>query len=294
MATLETKSIPLSAITRNPDQPRQHFDAKALEELASSIERNQLLQPITVRPIEPDDAGHRYQIVMGERRWRAHLLLAERGAATTILAHVRRMDERDMHVNAILENLQREEVSPLEEAVAYQRALDELGFTVEELAERLGISQPWRITYRTKLLRLTEDNRRLVEKGVVSMTQAYHMAGLSPNGQQKFLAIAKQGLASTDQAAAQAAAAIEAQEAQIDMPMLAALPKRTPIRNIEDRIEAVGARLMPLFKDGAFRVAGSVDPSQAKRSVEKIKLIQKHLGQIERELVRAASVSAVV
>lgn len=161
-----------------------------------------------------------------------------------------------------------------------------------ETAQRLGISQPWRITYRTKLLGLTEDNRQLVEKGVVSMTQAYHMAGLSRNGQQKFLAIARQGLAGTDQAAAQAAAAIEAQEAQIDMPMIAEMPKRKSIKNIEDRIEAVGAKLMPLFKDGSFRVDGAVDPSQAKRSVEKIKLIQKHLWQIERELVRAASVSA--
>lgn len=283
------KRIPLEKITRNPDQPRQTFEPRALADLAASIKENGLKQPITVRPTggQPE-----YQIVMGERRYRAHCLLAEAGEAVDILCHVRKMDDREMHIDAILENLQRAEVSPLEEAAAYQRAIDDLGFTVPELAKKLGISQEWRITYRIKLLGLTSDNQDLVKKGVVSMTQAYHMAGLSVNGQQSFLKLCMAGLASSDKSAADAAAAIEAKENQIDMPMVIDMPKRASIKSTETRIDALGAALQPLFKDGAFKVDGNIDTAEAQRCIQKLKLLAKNIGQVEREILRAASVSA--
>lgn len=283
------KRIPLDQITRNPDQPRQTFEPRALADLAASIKENGLKQPITVRPVDGD---HPFMIVMGERRYRAHCLLAEAGDVTDILCHVRKMDDREMHIDAILENLQRAEVSPLEEAAAYQRAIDDLGFTVPDLAKKLGISQEWRITYRIKLLGLTDDNQELVKKGVVSMTQAYHMAGLSPNGQQAFLKLCMAGLASTDKSAAEAAAAIEAKENQIDMPMVIDMPKRVSIKSTEARIDALGTAMQPLFKDGVFKIEGNIDPAEAQRCVEKIKLLRQHIGQVERELLRAASVSA--
>jgi ParB family chromosome partitioning protein len=286
------KRISLDAITRNPDQPRQHFDQRGLEDLAASISENGLKQPITVRPIEPDAEGHRFMVVMGERRFRAHLILAERGEVSDILCHVRRMDEKTMHIDAILENLQRAEVSPIEEAKAYHRALTEFGFTVPELAKKLGMSQSWRIPYRVKLLGLSEDNRALAEKGVISWTQAYHMAGLSPQGQTEFLSLCKRGLANNDQAAASAAAAIEAKEAQAEMPMVTEMPKRKSITPLSEKLDKLGADLMPLFKDGPFQVDGRVDPDQAQKCAEKIRLLCRHLGQMERELLRAASVSA--
>lgn len=287
------KRIPLELITRNPDQLRQTFNKAALEELAASIFENGLQQPITVRPIERDADGHEFMVIMGERRFRAHKLLLEDGHCTHILAQVRKMGDREMHINAILENLQRSEVSPLEEADAYQRAIEVFGFTVPELAKKLGISQSWRITYRLKLLGLTPDNRNLVTRGVISMTQAYHMAGLSVNGQTSFLALCKSGLASTEASAAAVAAAIEAKEAQIEMPIVAEQPRKQSISSIDTQVDRIGASVQPFFKDGQFKIKGPLDPGQAQRCAEKIKLLRAHLGHVERELMRAASVSAV-
>ena len=286
------KNISLDLITRNPDQPRQSFDQRALGELAASIEENGLQQPITVRPIEPDADGHTFMVIAGERRFRAHKLLAESGKAETVLCHVRKMDDRTMHVQAILENLQRSEVAPMEEAVAYQRMIDDYDFTPATLAKQLGISQVWRITDRTALLGLTPDNRGLIAQGIITLTQASHMARLSPNGQQKFLKLCTTGLASTNKAAAEAADAIAAQEAQIEMPMVTQMPKRASIKSVEDQIDKLGAALQPMFKDGPYRVESPIVPSEAQRCIEKIKLLRKNLGQIESELNRAATVSA--
>jgi len=288
------KRIPLDLITRNPDQPRQNFDKVKLEELANSIQERGLIQPITVRPIDPTDDGHQYMIVAGERRFRAHMILAEDGEAVDILAHVRKMDDETMHIDAIIENLQRTDVSPLEEAMSYQRMIDDYGFTPEALAKKLGISQSWRIEYRTRLLGLTEDNRNMLCKNIISMTQAYHMAKLSTNGQQEFLKICMAGFASTDKAAAEAADAIDAKEAQIEMPMPEQPNKRVSIKTIEDSIDKLGSALQPFFKDGPFKVKSEIDPNEAKRCIEKLKLLKRHLGQIDGELNRAASLSALV
>lgn len=288
------KRIPLDKITRNPDQPRQSFDQLALEDLAASIEENGLKQPITVRPIEPDADGHTFMVVMGERRFRAHQLLADAGKAKDILAHVRKMDEREMHIDAILENLQRVDVSPLEEAIAYQRAIDSHGFTVETLGKTLGISQLWRITDRIRLLGLTSDNRDLVAKGIISPTQAYHMAILSPNGQTKFLELVKAGLVATNQAAKEAAAEIEAKEAQSGFDMSETQPvKKASAKPLECKIDGIGIAIRPLLKDGSFSVDGKIDPAGAQRCIQKIVGLRSTLGQIERELTRAASVSAI-
>jgi ParB family chromosome partitioning protein len=199
------------------------------------------------------------------------------------------MGEDEMQINAILENLQRADISPFEEAMAYRRALDELGLDVASLARRLGISQHWRITDRLRLLGLTEDNRALVAKGVISMTQAYHMAALSPNGQQAFVKIAMQGHATTYEAARAAAEMIASKEAQVEM--FAPAPKRQSIRSLEDRIEQIGGALQPMFKDGPFRIQGAIDPGAGERCLEKIRLLRKHLAQVENELLKAVSVS---
>lgn len=288
------KRIPLDLITRNPDQPRQIFEPKALAELAASIRQNGLQQPITVRPIEPDGEGHKYQIIMGERRYRAHLLLAEDGGARDIICNVRDMDDRDVHINAIVENLQRAEVSAIEEAYAYHHAIEEFGFTVEELSTRLGIHQPWLIPNRLKLLGLTEANQDLLTKGVISKKQAFHMADLSPNGQTKFLDLCKRGLVNTNAACAQAAASIAAQEAQMEMtmPMPTQIRARASIKSTEDQIDKIGAAISAMLKDGAFTITGDIDMTQAARCEEKIRLLKLNLGQIERELNRAASLTA--
>ncbi len=286
------KRISLSEITRNPEQPRQTFDQVALRDLAASIEINGLAQPITVRPIEPDAEGHRFQIIMGERRFRAHLLLQAAGKASDIMCNVRKMDGAEMHINAILENLQRAEVSPIEEAVAYQRAIDDYGFSVEDLAKRLGVSQIWRISDRLMLLGLTPDNRALLKAGIISNTQAYHMARLSPHGQLRFLELVKQGLVGTNKAASDAADAIATKEAQVEMFAPQIDRHRISIKSTEDQIDRIGTAVSAMFGKNGFDIPGDVDPHEAQRCLEKLRMLRANLGQIEREIGRSASVSA--
>jgi len=118
--------IPVGAITPNPRQPRQVFDEEALEELAASIGAVGLLQPVVVRKVMP---GH-YELVMGERRWRA----CEQAGLSHIPAIVRETPDDDLLRNALIENLHREQLNPLEEAAAYQQILDDFAATHEELA----------------------------------------------------------------------------------------------------------------------------------------------------------------
>lgn len=288
------KRIPLLEITRNPDQPRQHFDPRKLEELACSIAENGLQQPITVRPIDPDGEGHKYQVVMGERRFRAHMLLAERSEVSDVLCHVRKMDDRDTHINAILENLQRVDVSPIEEAYAYHHAMDEFGFTAQELAKKLGINSPWLIPNRVKLLNLTEDNQDLLSKGVINKKQAHSMADLSPNGQTEFLKLVKQGLCNTNRSCEAAAERIAASEAQTTMDVGTAPKERrdcTPAKTVEAKLDQMGKLMQPFFTEKGLNICDDVDPNSAMRSLEKIKLLRLHLNHIEREFQLAATMS---
>ena len=291
------KRIPLHLVTRNPDQPRQHFDARALAELADSIAANGLMQPITVRPIPETPEGHRYMVICGERRFRAHLLLAERGALDAVLAHVRKMDDSQMHIEAILENLQREGISHLDEAIAFQRAIDEHGFTVETLAERLGIRQPWRIERRLRLLGLAPEMQALYRHGtVITEVHGQHMAGLSLNGQREFVSLIKRGLVPNDAAARAAADAIRHKEATVDLPLGEPEARRKPrasLRTVEERIDALGGQLQPFFKDGQWTAPDNIDVAEAERCREKLRLLKQHIVHMERELARAASVTAV-
>ena len=101
-----------------------------------------------------------------------------------------------------------------------------------------------------RLLQLTEDNRELLRNGVLSLTQAYHMATLCAHGQRKFLELVKQGLVSTNAASEQAADTIKQRLSQSEMDVVTAMPKRSSIKGIESRVDAIGASLHPLFKDG--------------------------------------------
>jgi ParB family chromosome partitioning protein len=155
--------IPAGAITPNPRQPRQVFDEDALGELADSIRAVGLLQPVVVRAIMP---GH-YEIVMGERRWRA----CQRAGLSHVPAIVRRTADDDLLRDALIENLHREQLNPLEEAAAYQQLLDDFGATHEELARRVGRSRP-HISNTLRLLQLPPDVQRRVAAGVLSAGHA--------------------------------------------------------------------------------------------------------------------------
>jgi len=155
--------IPVGAITPNPRQPRQVFDSDALDELAASIRAVGLLQPVVVRKVMP---GH-YELVMGERRWRA----CELAGLPQIPAIVRETPNDDMLRDALIENLHRQQLNPLEEAAAYQQLLDDFSATHEELARKVGRSRP-HISNTIRLLGLPAGVQKRVAAGVLSAGHA--------------------------------------------------------------------------------------------------------------------------
>lgn len=164
----EIEDLPLAEVRPNPYQPRKNFDEKKLAELAESIKENGVLQPIIVRR----SVGG-YEIIAGERRCRA----SELAGQATIPAIIRQFDESQMMEVAILENLQREDLTPLEEAHAYEMLQKNLGLTQEEVSKKMGKSRPY-ITNYLRLLTLPQKTKGLLQRGELSMGQARTLLGL--------------------------------------------------------------------------------------------------------------------
>jgi ParB family chromosome partitioning protein len=171
--------IAIGAITPNPRQPRQAFDEDTLEELASSIREVGLLQPVVVRKVMPG----RFELVMGERRWRA----CQRAGLEHVPAIVRGTPDDDLLREALMENLHREQLNPLEEAAAYQQLLDDFSATHDELARKVGRSRP-HISNTIRLLQLPGPVQRRVAAGVLSAGHARALLGLNDPGEQERLA----------------------------------------------------------------------------------------------------------
>lgn len=167
------QEIPPDQIEPNPRQPRQVFEQEALDELIHSIREFGLMQPIVVRRVDRAQPPVKYQIVMGERRWRA----CQDAGLATIPAIVRETTDESMLRDALLENIHRVQLNPLEEAAAYQQLLDEFEVTHEELANRLGRSRPV-ITNMIRLLKLPIPVQRRVAAGVLSAGHARAVLGL--------------------------------------------------------------------------------------------------------------------
>ncbi|WP_040155335.1 ParB/RepB/Spo0J family partition protein [Mobilicoccus massiliensis] len=166
--------VPLDRIVPNARQPREVFDEDDLGELVDSIRQIGVLQPIVVRPLEGDGAGEaRYELVMGERRWRA----SRAAGLDAVPAIIRSTSDDDMLRDALLENLHRAQLNPLEEAAAYQQLLEDFGCTHEDLASRLARSRP-QITNTLRLLRLPPLVARRVAAGVLSAGHARALLGL--------------------------------------------------------------------------------------------------------------------
>jgi ParB family transcriptional regulator, chromosome partitioning protein len=161
--------LPLTHIRPNHVQPRQVFDEEAMDELVHSVKEIGLLQPIVVRRTGPEE----YELVMGERRWRA----SQRAGLSVIPAIVRETDDTDMLRDALLENLHRSQLNPLEEASAYQQLLEDFGCTHDELATRIGRSRP-QISNTLRLLKLSPAVQRRVAAGVLSAGHARSLLGV--------------------------------------------------------------------------------------------------------------------
>ena len=173
------REVPIDSIRPNPHQPRTSFDEESLAELEHSIREFGLLQPVVVREPSPGS----YELVMGERRWRA----ARHAGLDRLPVIVRRTSDDAMLRDALLENIHRVQLNPLEEAAAYEQLLAEFGVTHAELADRLGRSRPV-VTNTIRLLKLPVSVQRRVAAGVLSSGHARALLGLSDPGQQEELA----------------------------------------------------------------------------------------------------------
>ncbi|MGV9821286.1 ParB/RepB/Spo0J family partition protein [Nocardia xishanensis] len=165
------REIPPDQIEPNPKQPRQVFEEEALAELVHSIREFGLMQPIVVRRVEP--GVDRFQLIMGERRWRA----SQEAGLEAIPAIIRETADESMLRDALLENIHRVQLNPLEEAAAYQQLLEEFDVTHEELATRIGRSRPV-VTNMIRLLKLPIPVQRRVAAGVLSAGHARALLGL--------------------------------------------------------------------------------------------------------------------
>ena len=173
------EEIPVYSISPNPRQPRRTFDEDALEELADSIREVGLLQPVVVRA----SGDGQYELIMGERRWRA----SQRAGLAEIAAIVRDTPDTDLLRDALIENLHRQQLDPLEEAAAYQQLLDDFGATHEQLAQKIGRSRP-HISNTLRLLNLPPAVQKRVAAGVLSAGHARALLSLSDAGAQERLA----------------------------------------------------------------------------------------------------------
>ncbi|KAF0849523.1 ParB/RepB/Spo0J family partition protein [Nocardia caishijiensis] len=230
------REIPADQIEPNPKQPRSVFEEEALAELVHSIREFGLMQPIVVRRLEP--GVDKFQLVMGERRWRA----CQEAGLAAIPAIIRDTADGSMLRDALLENIHRVQLNPLEEAAAYQQLLEEFDVTHEELASRIGRSRPV-VTNMIRLLKLPIPVQRRVAAGVLSAGHARALLGLDAGAEaQEALAerIVAEGLSvrSTEEAVTLA----NRNPSEVAPPA----PKRKPIH-------------MPGLQEVAERLSGSYD-----------------------------------
>ncbi|MFC4376506.1 ParB/RepB/Spo0J family partition protein [Nocardia halotolerans] len=231
------REIPADQIEPNPKQPRSVFEEEALAELVHSIREFGLMQPIVVRRLEP--GVDKFQLVMGERRWRA----CQEAGLATIPAIIRDTADGSMLRDALLENIHRVQLNPLEEAAAYQQLLEEFDVTHEELAARIGRSRPV-VTNMIRLLKLPIPVQRRVAAGVLSAGHARALLGLDagPDAQEVLAArIVAEGL--SVRATEEAVTLANRNPAEDAAPPA---PKRKPIQ-------------MPGLQEVAERLSGSYD-----------------------------------
>lgn len=167
-------TLSVNEVEPNREQPRKEFDEKALSELSKSIEKNGVIQPILVRPV----TGGAYQIVAGERRWRA----ARMAGLTEVPVVIREMSDEDAAVFALIENLQREDLNPVEEAEGIRSLIEEFGMTQEEAADRVGKSRT-AVTNTLRLLKLPQNILSMVAKGKITAGHARALISLSDEGE---------------------------------------------------------------------------------------------------------------
>jgi len=268
-------TLPLDAIRPNPAQPRQRFEPRALAELAASLREHGVLQPVLVRRLDDDsgsgnDRDSRYELVAGERRWQAARLA---GLATLPALELRASPRRALEL-ALVENLQRADLTPLEEAEAYRGLMTTLGLTQERLAERLGISRV-AVTNRLRLLSLSPATREALVEGRITEGHARALLGVPDGRHDEALRTVLAGQLSVRQAERLARRlASERRNAGTASGGGDARERDVVVATLEDRLRrALGARVrvrrrreevVVLLRfhsaDDAYRLADALDP----------------------------------
>ena len=203
-------SLPISQVETCSSQPRKRFDDESLQELADSISQHGIIQPLTVRKLS---SGY-YQIIAGERRWRAARLAGLQEVPVIVIE----ADDREAAELAMIENLQREDLNPMEEAAGFQSLIESYHMTQEEAAQRVGKSRS-AVTNALRLLGLTSSVRKLVEEGKLSAGHARALVPLSPSLQESAAnAIVSGGLSVRQTEALVKRLSAEKKEAQVKDP----------------------------------------------------------------------------
>lgn len=287
--TADVRALSMDLVRPDASQPRKIFTPESIAELAASIRENGLIQPITVRR-----DGNGYLIVAGERRYRAHL----HNKTELILARIVDIAGTDVLVQQIVENAQRADMTPLEEAHAYQRLVDDLDGNIELAAQRLG-KPGFRLSGRLCLLRLEPEYQTLLAAKQIKCTEASEMAGLATAGQHRLFVAIKSGQCPTTKALRAVSQALFLKQAQASIfdrlavppPPPATAEERAAASRLESKITQVTQMLAMGFHENEIVAAKRVDPGKAATFADKLALIQKHLAQMELAL-RASAVVA--
>ncbi len=280
--------IPLSQITRNPDQPRETFPQEHIERLAASIKKRGLMQAIIVRKINPN----RYMIVAGECRFRAHQLLG----LEVVKAEIAEIDAEEMQLQAIVENLQRQDMNPIEEANAFRTLIDR-GYDAQRIVDELGLKSTALVTQRLALLNLSPEIQALVASGQLATIMAWGVAQLPSRLQIGMVKAISAGKFRTSEQVKAACFALRDADQQMDafgeLPRASASDIAT-VSRLENKIAAVVDMTRSGFKDGECVAAQRVSPDRLIVMADKLVLVRKHVLQMEHDLRRVATQTEIM
>ena len=281
---MTTAKIPVSSIERDPKQPRTVFDETALAELADSLQQRGQLQPITVRR-KPGKSPARFIVVTGERRWRAAQIAGLKTLDAVVVAA-----KKDRLIDQIAENLQRAEMSPLETARAYRRALDDLQIKPAELAAKLGIRQPFRIQEALSLLKLCPDAQSMLDSEAISRSQAWALTALPHERQQQILRLLEAGKLPSEQSFR--AACQTPVRTAVDSPGLLELTSRSArVKRLLSVIETAGVQLAAELAESSW--CNQISYNDARIAADQLRWVSKTVAQLAVAAESAVGVAAI-
>ncbi len=267
--TPDIKYLNTERVYGNPDQPRKHFPLEHINDLAASIaEKGQQQAGIVV-----EDAQGRYMIVAGECRWRACKIVG-----VPFMAEVKSLTPDQIADIAIIENYQRRDMSPIEEAQAFQARID-AGVSIEDLAQRLGIRRTSTIRNRLALLNLNKCYQVALQEGVLTIGQAHQMVRLSGSGQDALWKLLSAGKLKSYQSVMNATdqlLMVEQQTCLFDLPMPSE-KELSVVSRMERQIEKIELMVSSGFKDNEVVILKKINPQKAEEIAQKLGLISKSM-----------------